>query len=108
MNQHGERERKDSKWPIYGSDYNILRWYGLKEKDGGGWKADWVEKYNNGHRGIIAIYLVTDRLDEIREELKCIGIPVSEPERISFRWFFGLLKKTMPWRSIFYCSNPRN
>ncbi|MGI5860031.1 MAG: hypothetical protein ACOX8P_12080 [Tepidanaerobacteraceae bacterium] len=87
-----------------GLQYLEMVW--LKEKDGGGWKADWVEKYNNGYRGIIAIYLMTDRLDEIREELKCRGIPVSEPERISFRWFFGLLKKTMPWRSIFTAPIP--
>lgn len=59
----------------------------LKKKDGGGWRADWVKKYNNGHRGIIAIYLMTDRLDEVREELKSRGIPVSESERVSFRWF---------------------
>ena len=82
-----------------GLQYLEMVW--LKKKDGGGWKADWVEKYNNGHRGIIAIYLMTDRLDEIREELRSRGINVSEPERISFRWFFGLLKKTMPWRSMY-------
>lgn len=73
----------------------------LKKRDGGGWRPEWVEKYNNGHRGINAIYLMTDNLDEIREELKSKGIPVSEPERISFRWFFGLLQKSMPWRRIF-------
>src|SRR5690554_1142616 len=87
-----------------GLQYLEMLW--LKKKDGGGWKADWVEKYNNGHRGIIAIYLMTDRLDEIKEELKYRGIPVSEPERVSFRWFFGLLKKTMPWRSIFTAPIP--
>ncbi|MBA2134103.1 hypothetical protein [Capillibacterium thermochitinicola] len=87
-----------------GLQYLEMVW--LKKKDGGGWKPDWVEKYNNGHRGIIAIYLMTDKLDEIREELKGRGIPVSDPERISFRWFFGLFKKTMPWRSIFTASIP--
>lgn len=85
-----------------GLQYFEMLW--LKTEDGGGWKPDWVKKYNNGHRGIIAIYLMTDKLDKIRDELKSRGIPVSEPERISFRWFFGLLKKTMPWRSIF--TNP--
>lgn len=82
-----------------GLQYFEMVW--LKTKDGGGWRSEWVEKYNNGHRGIIAIYLMTDKLDKIREELERRGIPVSEPERISFRWFFGLLKKTMPWRSVF-------
>ena len=46
-----------------GLQYLEMVW--LKKKDGGGWKPDWVEKYNNGHRGIIAIYLMTDKLDEI-------------------------------------------
>lgn len=82
-----------------GLQYFEMVW--LKKTDGGGWKKDWVEKYNNGHRGIIAVYLMTDELDKIREGLLNRGIKVSEPERISFRWFFGLLKKTMPWRSIF-------
>ncbi|MCG1012289.1 hypothetical protein JT739_06715 [Tepidanaerobacter sp. GT38] len=81
-----------------GLQYLEMVW--LKRKDGGGWRTDWVEKYNNGHRGIIAIYLMTDRLDEIIEELRSRGMSVSEPERISYRWFFGLLKKTMPWRSL--------
>lgn len=87
-----------------GLQYLEMVW--LKRKDGGGWKVDWVEKYNQGHRGIIAIYLMTDQLDEIREELKGRGVPVSEPERVSFRWFFGLLKKTMPWRSLFTAPIP--
>jgi len=87
-----------------GLQYLEMVW--LKNKDGGGWKADWAEKYTKGHRGIIAIYLMTDRLDEIREELNSRGIPVSEPERVSFRWFFGLFKKTMPWRSIFTAPIP--
>ncbi|HEY8392734.1 MAG TPA: hypothetical protein VIL83_08415 [Capillibacterium sp.] len=87
-----------------GLQYLEMVW--LKKRDGGGWKGDWVEKYNKGHRGIIAIYLMTDRLDEIRGELMGRGIPVSAPERISFRWFFGLFAKTMPWRSIFTAPIP--
>ncbi len=82
-----------------GLQYFEMVW--LKKIDGGGWKKDWVEKYNNGHRGIIALYLMTDELDKIREGLLNRGVKVSEPERISFRWFFGLLKKSMPWRSIY-------
>lgn len=82
-----------------GLQYFEMVW--LKKIDGGGWKEDWVKKYNSGHRGLIAIYLMTDSLDEIWEELLNKKIEVSEPERISFKWFFGLFKKTMPWRSIF-------
>lgn len=82
-----------------GEQYFELIW--LLTEDGGGWKDDWVEKYNKGHRGIIALYLMTDELDNLSESLIDRGIQVSEPQRISFRWFFGLFKKTMPWRSLF-------
>ena len=82
-----------------GQQYFEMVW--LKKADGGGWKKDWVEKYNSGHRGMIALFLMTDNLDEIRAGLLSRGVRVSGPERISFRWFFGLLKRTMPWRSIY-------
>lgn len=82
-----------------GSQYFELVW--LKTKDGGEWKPDWVNKYNRGHRGIVGIFFMTDQLDQIRGELYNRGIPVSEPERGNSRWFFGLLKKTLPWRRIF-------
>ncbi|MFC2164453.1 VOC family protein [Acidobacteriota bacterium] len=87
-----------------GEQYFEIVW--LKRKDGGGWRSDWVEKYTGGHRGIIAIGLLTDELDRTVKELKERGIPVSDPERISFRWFFGLLKKSMPWRNAFPPSIP--
>lgn len=82
-----------------GSQYFEMVW--LKTKDGGGWRTDWVKKYNNGHRGIIAIFLLTDELDKIEKDLKSKAVPISEPERISFRWFLGLFKKTMPWRNLY-------
>ena len=33
--------------------------------DGGGWKPEWVEKYNKGHRGLICLMQDVDDLDEI-------------------------------------------
>ncbi len=44
---------------------------------------------------------MTDTLAEIRKGLIERGVSVSEPERISFRWFFGLFKKSMPWRNMY-------
>lgn len=82
-----------------GDQYFEMVW--LKSPDGGGWKTEWVDKYNRGSRGIVGIFLLTDQLDEIRKNLIDRGVPVSEPERISFRWFFGLFKKTMPWRTMY-------
>ena len=41
----------------------------LLKKDGGGWKPEWVEKYNKGHRGLICLMLDVDDLDKIYEEM---------------------------------------
>ena len=32
----------------------------ILKNNGGGWKSDWVELYNNGHRGLICIMLDVD------------------------------------------------
>lgn len=82
-----------------GWQYLEMVW--LKKPDGGGWRSEWVEKYNRGHRGIIGLFLMTDQLDKMRQQLIDRGLRPSEPERITFRAFFGLLKKTLPWRSVY-------
>lgn len=82
-----------------GDQYFEIVW--LKTPDGGGWKKEWVKQYHQGSRGIIALFLLTDELNNIRNGLAERGIAVSEPERIRFRWFFGLLKKTLPWKMVY-------
>ncbi|WP_369899515.1 VOC family protein [Bacillus manliponensis] len=56
----------------------------LKNLDGGGWKSEWVDKYNQGKRGIFGICLFTDSLDEIKEGLMKKGLEIEGPERITF------------------------
>lgn len=73
----------------------------LLNEDGGGWKKEWVEKYNQGIRGIYAICIDVDNVERVYEILKSRGVEVTDPERISIKYCFGLLKKNMPWRYVF-------
>jgi len=82
-----------------GNQYLELVW--LKTKDGGGWRKEWVEKYNRGLRGIFGLCLMTDQLDSLEKELRKRCIDASPPERITFKMLFGLLKKTLPFRLVF-------
>ena len=75
----------------------------LLKKDGGGWKPEWVEKYNKGHRGLICLMLDVDDLDKIYEEMINIySISISEPKYLQFKWGFGLFTRTMPWRNSYF------
>lgn len=79
----------------------------LKRIDGGGWKREWVNKYNQGKRGIFGICLFTDSLDEIKEGLIKRGLDLEGPERITFSMFFGLLKKSLPFRTVYVKPIPK-
>jgi hypothetical protein len=78
-----------------GDQYLELIW--LKTKDGGGWRKEWVEKYNRGLRGIFGLCLMTDQLDSLEKELRKRGVAASAPERITF----GLLRKSLPFRCVY-------
>lgn len=71
----------------------------LLKQDGGGWKSDWVDEYNNGHRGLICLMLDVNDIDNIYEELKHV---LTEPEFLRFKWGFGLFTRTMPWRNSYF------
>lgn len=73
----------------------------LKKADGGGWKEEWVAQYNDGKRGIFGLCLFTDSLEEIKQGLLKRGVELEGPERATFKLFGGLLKKSLPFRTIF-------
>lgn len=73
----------------------------LLKKDGGGWRKDWVEKYNQGHRGLICIIFETNDLDKDYHRLKQKDIEITAPEFLKFKWFFNLFSRTMPWRNSY-------
>lgn len=89
-----------------GDQYLELVW--LRTKDGGGWREEWVDKYNRGLRGIFGLCLMTDQLDSLEKELRKRGVAVSPPERITFRMLFGLVKKSLPFRLVFTPPIPGN
>lgn len=74
---------------------NIIR------ADGGGWKEDWVELYNKGHRGLVCLMLDVEDIDKIYKSLTNKYIEVTKPEYLKFKWFFNLLTRTMPWRNSY-------
>lgn len=73
----------------------------ILKKDGGGWKSEWVDYYNNGHRGLICIMIDTDNLDKLCETLVKKDIKITSPTFLQFKWFFNLLTRTMPWRNSY-------
>ncbi|KAB2334545.1 VOC family protein [Cytobacillus depressus] len=73
----------------------------IKAKDGGGWIKDWTTKYLDGHRGLIGFALEVNDIEETYQQLLSQNVNVSPPEPLTFRWFFNLLTKTMPWRNLY-------
>lgn len=75
----------------------------LLKEDGGGWKSEWVEKYNSGHRGLICLMLDVDDLDKVyKEMINTNSISISEPKYLQFKWGLGLFTRTMPWRNSYF------
>ena len=83
--------------------FEILR---ILRPEGGGWVPRWVARHHQGKRGLYCIFLKTDRLDEVAEKLRTAGIATDGPERVTYRAFFGLLRKTMPWRMLYLPTIP--
>lgn len=73
----------------------------LLKKDGGGWKEEWVNHYNQGHRGLICLMIDVDNLDIEYQRILDKGINITEPKYLQFKWFFNLLTRTMPWRNSY-------
>ena len=73
----------------------------LKSRDGGGWLSDWVTKYNEGHRGLIGIVFDVDDINGEYKRIKSNGIKITEPENLSFKWFFKLFTRVMPWKNSY-------
>lgn len=71
----------------------------ILRKDGGGWTNDWVEKFNQGKRGVYCLFLRASNLERLQSDLAVRGIR-SSLERTSYKAFFGLYRVTMPWRYL--------
>lgn len=68
---------------------------------GGGWVKEWVDLYNNGHRGLICLMIDCDDLDTQYKRLLKAGVSITEPKYLTFKWMFNLITRTMPWRNSY-------
>lgn len=82
-----------------GNEY--LEMIRLLKEDGGGWKSEWVNHYNNDHRGLICLMIDVDNLDAEYKRILNKGINITEPKYLQFKWFFNLFTRTMPWRNSY-------
>ncbi|HHU72426.1 MAG TPA: hypothetical protein GXZ21_10405 [Clostridiales bacterium] len=73
----------------------------LLKQDGGGWREEWVNHYNQGHRGLICLMLDVEDIDLEYQRILNKGIDITEPKYLQFKWFFNLLTRTMPWRNSY-------
>ena len=73
----------------------------ILKKDGGGWKQEWVDLYNFGHKGLICLMLDVKNIDNLYKELNNNNICVSEPKTLEFKWMFNLLTRRMPWKNMY-------
>lgn len=71
----------------------------IKTKDGGGWRKNWVEKYNSGHRGVIGLFLKTENIENTGKLLK--DFQITSPERIVFPMIFNLVHISAKWRNSY-------
>jgi hypothetical protein len=78
--------------------FEIIR---LLRPDGGGWVPKWIKRHSDGIRGLYCIFIATKEIEKIASNLKISGLQIQGPERITFKAFFGLIKKTLPWRLIY-------
>lgn len=63
------------------------------------WQPNWAVRHADGDRGSYCLFLKTTiPIDEVYQRLKGAGFSISEPERTSFKWFFKLFQKKLPWR----------
>lgn len=63
------------------------------------WQPQWAKRFADGDRGTFCIFFKIDfPISELHAQLKDDGFSVTQPERTEFKWFFGLFKKSLPWR----------
>ncbi len=81
--------------------YEYFEMINILNSDGGGWVMDWTTMYNNGHRGLICIFIDVDDIYKIYEECKLKGVNLSEPKWLEFKWFFNIFTRRMPWMNAY-------
>lgn len=73
----------------------------ILKPNGGGYKSEWVNLYNKGHRGLVCIMLDVADINEVYDTLTEKEIYITKPEFLKFKWFFNLFTRTMPWQNSY-------
>lgn len=73
----------------------------ILKPNGGGYKSEWVNLYNKGHRGLICILLDVVDINEVYDTLKQKEVEITKPEFLKFKWFFNLFTRIMPWQNSY-------
>ncbi|ETT84214.1 hypothetical protein MKZ08_08250 [Viridibacillus sp. FSL R5-0477] len=73
----------------------------LLREDGGGWKEEWVNAYNQGERGLICLMIDVADIDLLCEDMQSKGISITNPESIKIKFLFNLFSKTLPWQNSY-------
>lgn len=72
----------------------------ILERDGGGWKKEWVELFNKGYKGCVCVMLETGDISEIERKAAEWNLKNAKQERISYR-IFRFLKVNCPWVNLY-------
>ncbi len=94
----GTRGFKASNLWIGNEYFEMVR---LLTLSGGGWKKDWVNLYNTGHRGALCLFLDTDDINKLYDTLQKKHIQITAPEYLKFKWLFNVFTHTMPWQNSY-------
>ncbi|MEJ2035873.1 MAG: hypothetical protein P8X69_07295, partial [Maritimibacter sp.] len=63
------------------------------------WQPEWATRHRAGDRGAYCLFLdVDEEIETLRARLIGAGIAAGEVQRTSFKWFFNLFEKRLPWR----------
>ncbi|WP_297418000.1 hypothetical protein [Clostridium sp.] len=73
----------------------------ILKPNGGGYKSEWVNLYNKGHRGLVCIMLDVADINEVYDTLTQKEVDITKPEFLKFKWFFNLFTRTMPWQNCY-------
>lgn len=72
----------------------------ILEKDGGGWKKEWVELFNKGYKGCVCVMIETDNINEIERKAAEWNLKNVKQERICYK-IFGFFKMNCPWVNLY-------
>lgn len=94
----GTRGFKASNLWIGDAYFEMIR---ILKRDGGGWKTDWTNLYQQGHRGLVCLMLDVEDIQQLSHRINGLGYAITSPAWLEFKWCFRLLTRKMPWQNSY-------